>query len=287
MKFQPKIDQFSLTALPLKVYTNNLESNVNAATAFFYKKKEDIYLITNWHVLTGRRWDNHQPSSNKFSKPTEIGVKFFNKKDYYPNKFNSDIPEFLEEQKFPLYSELGKSLWLEHDQYGSRADIAVLKLSLPKEGNVRPINDTISSFNVSTMHTAVSMDVFILGFPKKLYTGNTPIWKRGTIASEYLSPINYSTDKIPPFQIPAFFVDTATYKGMSGAPVIQRSYGSFENMQCERILGTGTKFLGVYSGRFMPDEDTEVQLGIVFKQELIDDIISKGLPGLSCCSLHP
>ena len=44
MKFQPKIDQFSLTALLLKVYTDNPESNVNAATAFFYKKKEDIYL---------------------------------------------------------------------------------------------------------------------------------------------------------------------------------------------------------------------------------------------------
>jgi hypothetical protein len=156
MKFQPKIDQFSLTALPLKVYTDNPESNVNAATAFFYKKKEDIYLITNWHVLTGLRWDNHHPPSNKFSKPTEIGVKFFNKKDSRPNKFNDDIPEFLEEQKFPLYSEDLKSLSLEHRQYGSVADIAVLKLSLPKEGNVRPINDTISSFNVSTMHTAVS-----------------------------------------------------------------------------------------------------------------------------------
>lgn len=278
MKFQPKIDQFSLTALPLKVYTDNPESNVNA-TAFFYKKKEDIYLITNWHVLTGLRWDDRQPHSNKsYNQPTEIGVKFFNKKDYHPNKFNSDIPEFLEEQRFRLYSEDGKALWLEHRQYGSVADIAVLKLSLPKEGYVRPINDTISSFNVSTMHTAVSMDVFILGFPKRLYTGNIPIWKRGTIASEYLSPIDYHGKKIT-----AFLVDTATYSGMSGAPVIQRSYGSFENMQCERILGTGTKFLGVYSGRLMQDEDKEVQLGIVFKQELIDDIISNGVPGRSCC----
>ncbi|MFH4113730.1 hypothetical protein WAI92_21810, partial [Acinetobacter baumannii] len=61
-------------------------------------------------------------------------------------------------------------------------------------------------------------DAFILGYPLKLTGGgNFPIWKRGTIATEYIVNLDY---------LPKYYIDTATTKsGMSGSPVFIQSTG--------------------------------------------------------------
>lgn len=264
MKFQPQIDQFSLTALPI-----HIDEGIHA-TAFFYEKNNDIYLITNWHVLSGLRSDNYSPLSK--SRPQEIRIQFFTgckPQDLEKLIQYSTELQFSPMETFQLYYDNGKARWLEHPEYGSKTDIAALKILIPKDNFVLPINK-YSLFNMDMMHVAVSMDVFILGFPKKLYTKNVPIWKRGTIASEYHSKLE---------GIPAFLVDTSTYYGMSGSPVILRRHGGYETTWREQIMGTGTKFLGVYAGRYFPDGNQEVQLGIVYKKELIDDIITHGRSG--------
>src|SRR5262249_32827113 len=46
------IDQFTLTAIPLELYFN--EMPLGQATGFLWKNKEQHYLITNWHVVTAR-----------------------------------------------------------------------------------------------------------------------------------------------------------------------------------------------------------------------------------------
>jgi hypothetical protein len=47
-----KIDTFSLTAVPVEQCANGKPFGV--ATAFAWKRGAQHYLITNWHVVTGR-----------------------------------------------------------------------------------------------------------------------------------------------------------------------------------------------------------------------------------------
>jgi len=183
-------------------------------TAFFYKRGEDIYLITNWHNLAGR------------------------------------------------------------DPYTKKA----LKVTLPSNCIVHPININPSA----PISAEIGMEVFVLGFPAQLFTDHIPIWKRATIASEYNIHIN---------DIPSFLIDTATYKGMSGSPVILRTRGSYTSTTGSSIMSIGayvpTLFLGIYSGRFTLENNTskekvdeeflyKAQLGIVWKKELIEEVISSG-----------
>jgi hypothetical protein len=111
----------------------------------------------------------------------------------------------------------------------------------------------------------VGMDVFILGYPFGAQPPAFPIWKRGSIASEpYLV---HSTTGY-------YLVDTASRPGMSGSPVILRSWS---NHILESNMWTTTsdklpidRIIGVYSGRKIP---TDAQIGIVWHVDYIDEII--------------
>jgi hypothetical protein len=114
------------------------------------------------------------------------------------------------------------------------------------------------------------MDCFILGFPENLIgAANTPIWKRASIASE-------------PYQQFPYYVDSATRKGMSGAPVIARHTGIFGmkggQLTGNETIGTVEKFIAIYSGR-VGDDELGFQLGTAWQANVLDDILSVKTPG--------
>lgn len=94
-----------------------------------------------------------------------------------------------------------------------------------------------------------------------------PVWKRGSIASEpHLASI--TTDY--------FIVDTASRPGMSGAPVIRRSWG-FHILDDGNNLGGvpfATRFVGIYSGRLHTDDPGDAQIGMVWPGRIIEEIIA-------------
>jgi hypothetical protein len=47
-----EIDAFSLTTVPVEQFANG--QAMKSATAFVWKERDQHYLITNWHVVTGR-----------------------------------------------------------------------------------------------------------------------------------------------------------------------------------------------------------------------------------------
>lgn len=58
-----KMSYFSLTTAPVEILSLNNKS-CGQATAFFYKANNlNTYLITNWHVVTGR--DTSKPNFSK------------------------------------------------------------------------------------------------------------------------------------------------------------------------------------------------------------------------------
>jgi hypothetical protein len=111
------------------------------------------------------------------------------------------------------------------------------------------------------------MEVFILGYPFGPEPPGFPVWKRGSIASE---------PDLAQLGAKYLLIDTASLPGMSGSPVIRRSwtnhlvdanYTSDDN----RIA---TKFIGVYSGRRKGPQGSDTQLGMVWPASYITDILT-------------
>ena len=119
----------------------------------------------------------------------------------------------------------------------------------------------------------IAMDVFIVGFPLGLtYQDVFPVWKRGSVATEPQLSIN---------NLPVFLVDSTTRQGMSGSPVYLRTFGQciHENGNVETTNGPTSRFVGVYSGRYGADDEEAAQLGRVWHQEVINEIIDGGVKG--------
>jgi hypothetical protein len=115
----------------------------------------------------------------------------------------------------------------------------------------------------------IGMDVFILGYPFGAKPPGFPVWKRGSIASEP-DLARPNTDYL--------LVDTASRPGMSGAPVIRRSWRNHlvEGDAMSMDSRPATKFIGVYSGRLHINDSDDAQIGMVWHPSFIDEIIAGG-----------
>jgi len=119
----------------------------------------------------------------------------------------------------------------------------------------------------SNIEPRIMQDVFIIGYPLGINVEGYPIWKRGTIASEptlkaYLNKEN-------------FLVDASVREGMSGSPVFATlTPGMGDARDWWLKYGCYRRFLGIYSGRLKIKKEEDSQLGIVWKEELIEKILA-------------
>jgi hypothetical protein len=107
------------------------------------------------------------------------------------------------------------------------------------------------------------MDVFIPGYPFEIRPPAFPVWKRGSIASG---------PEITRVTTGYMLVDTASRPGMSGSPVLQRSWG--HHLVSINRTQQRTKLLGVYSGRVPTDHPHEAQIGLAWDKSYIDETIA-------------
>lgn len=138
--------------------------------------------------------------------------------------------------------------------------------------SLRPNELIISLYPLNELANAplrieIGMDVFILGYPFKIEPPAYPVWKRGSIASE---------PQLAPLTTSYMLVDTASRPGMSGAPVIRRSWTNHMDQPgvVAFVSPPLNKFIGVYSGRVPTDYPHEAQIGLVWDGCLIDEIIA-------------
>jgi Trypsin-like peptidase domain len=163
-----------------------------------------------------------------------------------------------------IRDEDDQPLWLVHPS--RRVDIAVLPIpSRPKELTIAlyPLNVVANA----ALRIEIGMEVFILGYPFEIKLPAYPVWKRGSIASE---------PQLVRMMADYMLVDTASRPGMSGAPVIRRSWTN-HMVQPGVVALVDTplnKFIGVYSGRTPTDHPYEAQIGLVWDASFIDEIIA-------------
>lgn len=242
-----------------------------------------VWLITNWHVLTGRRPD--EPSfliGEATTSPYSITVSY-----------QSRIPgHFLPPLQLPLYDEAGQPIWYEYEREKG-IDLAAIPINLPEEAMCPCIQD-FADRDSAAFVPGIDLTVVGMAFPRSRDTPY-PIWKSARVASEpgYLV-----------MGVPQVLVDGAGVPGMSGSPVYRISLGStFPLLPGKSGSGPSTsekgaldlssldvskmeevnvlKFVGVYAGSTGSAALDKLSLGRMFIASLIDLLVDKKNRGVN------
>jgi hypothetical protein len=252
-----KIDDLSAQVNRLTISGNG--HMLGTATGFIVKQGAEFFLVTNWHVLSGRSTYSNQPLDSNATLPDKLEVSMLT------NDLTSTATLTV-----PLVDENGEALWIAHPS-GRAIDIAAIRLRADEHVAARPID--IESLSVADLLPQIAMTAVIIGFPygESSYNKVLPIWKTGHIASEPEVAFNGK---------PAMLIDATTRSGMSGSPVFIRSSGPHRLRSADTTVlssGSTTLFMGIYSGRLqgMTGDDTRLssELGIVWKPEAIFEML--------------
>ena len=246
-----------------------LRKVLGSGTCFFLKRNNLNYLVTNWHLASGQDANTKEPIYS--DKPTHFHVQVF-------DKSQSDSQPLVR-VIIPLYDSDNQRLWLEHPTYKEKVDVIALKVEIPDNAQIYTVEECLESPS-ENVEVRVSDDVYILGFPLAINAGkHFPIWKRASVATEPSIDIAVKIDDGSIKDLPHILVDSSSREGMSGSPVV------FKELRCKTVKDESnysanisthfTKLVGIYSGR-ISDLNNEAQLGIVWKYQVIDEIIPKG-----------
>ena len=246
------IDEYSLATVPVIQLLN--DTVLGNATAFVWRHNNgQDFLITNWHVVTARNNETGANLHPQGGRPNKLRL-YFNPAGLTFAKHEATVELFLPD---------GRPAWLVHPLHGRSVDVVAIRLPpQPEHLNFRPINE----MSFQPLKVSVGMDVFVLGYPFGFQPPGYPVWKRGSVASE---------PELAPFTDRYMLVDSASRPGMSGAPVIRRSWGNHMLEDGAVSMGTGsaTRFIGVYSGRLHTNDPNDPQLARVWPQVLLEAIV--------------
>ncbi len=237
---------------------------LSSATAFVVGREEDPcrWLITNWHVVTGRDPATGSPLDRETGGvPTELLVAH-----HIKGRMGNWEP-----MNHPLYDPEGNPLWLEHPNFGRQVDVVALPIEVHADGwrnldyyGYDPWHeDTLDSVD-RELPVQISGPISIIGFPFGQTGGGwLPVWTRGWVATEPDVDLD---------GLPLLLVDARTRHGQSGSPVIAYSPGGPTALAggAMSLLGQPVeRFVGVYSGRL----NEEADIGRVWKRHAVVEVV--------------
>ena len=259
------MDQPSFQSLFLEARVGN--DSLAAATGFIVVRPDrSPLLITNWHVVTGRRPDTRQPLATSGEVPDVLTIQ---------HNVRGDLGRWVAKTE-RLYSESGEPLWLEHPVHGSYTDVVGLPLT-----DMDGVECYAYSYSGPSGHDAASLPapikwgpsdfVNVIGFPFGWTGGgNLGIWVQGAVATE--PDLDYGN-------LPRFLIDSRTREGQSGSPVVIYKRNGWVTLADGRpylIHNPVTLLIGIYSGRLTRESD----LGTVWKASIVTAIAEHGKRGL-------
>ena len=242
-----------------------------SATGFFYRNGENIFFVTNKHVVKNQSGGYYNlciyPNFLMLGDGVKSGAQLV---------FTSDIVRNI-------------TFFHENDD----VDVAVLWIignrGFVKELSVLTNNDQIRSIcclndlRQTDISAEVADNAFIIGYPHghsaekgNLHGSPKPIWKCGTIATEM--SLNYDVNNLG-----SFLIDATGQQGNSGSPVVAYAgsgSGMFKTSDggITMLSGGGLiyKILGIMSAILIwPSSNDKSDLCFVWKKVLIDEIINK------------
>lgn len=262
-KDQPiEVNLYSLAAYYVEPFFDS--QKLSCATCFFSRCDEKLFLVTNWHVVSGKDADTRELLSPKTGAvPNKLRI-------YLPQEDENGHLAFSQDSFFELslFRPDGEKVWYEMERENGMIDVVVIPIDEEIHLFHLPIETAEEPFNENTK-IEIGEEIFVVGFPFGQIGGPIPIWKRASVASEPDFDIN---------DMPYFYADTATRKGMSGSPAIiykKRSMTLVDKGE-GKFSRHFTKLIGVYSGRIGTGSGTEgdAQLGRIWKADIIKTIIA-------------
>jgi Trypsin-like peptidase domain len=228
------------------------ETDLGAASGFFWQHGEDNFLITNWHVIAGRDANSGQPLKDHGGVPDRFTFT------YRPVTGGIEV--------LTVTVGLGHDRgWLVHPKHGRAVDVVAIPLPKVVGWEGRAINRLASE----EMAVEVGRDAFVLGYPFGNTPAGLPIWKRASLASE---PGLMDLEK------EYYLIDTASRPGMSGAPVILRAFDGGKTRSGTLRFGQDlTSLYGVYAGRLVSQDPNDLQLGRVWPSWNIAEVVTGGV----------
>jgi len=223
----PQIDSIFLTTTIIKRFRG--EDERGSATGFFFSdSRNNVYLVTNKHVIYGDRYfeDGVKPEIDKLKL-----ILHTNKTDLSQN----------EEIVMELFAGEGRT-WKEHP----RKDVDIICIPLTLDRN-RFLFVTIGEDLLDSSNLKIGFErIFVMGYPYGWYDtlNNLPITRIGHLSSPFGAPFQGN---------PFMLADVETHKGMSGSPVFMhlKDYvttnekgGLTTHLGASKIL-----LLGVFSGQ--------------------------------------
>ncbi|RYX88593.1 MAG: hypothetical protein EOO28_35835 [Comamonadaceae bacterium] len=261
------VDALSRTTHHLQLALKATDVVLSSATSFIYERRGNLFLITNWHVVSGRSPLTHECLDSSLAVP-DFFATYFNQRE----TFFSGILKLID-----LYRDdsMREPLWYEHPVHASAVDVVALPLpiDLQEDCEFFPINGM--QFDAEYVEM-VADEAFVIGYPfSEFTTGHLPIWKKASIATEPFIDVD---------SLPKMLIDTATRPGLSGSPVVMQRNGIHgmkgNQMTGKELIGRIRNFIGIYSGRVGRDTE-KAQLGVVWKAKVIDEIIDAKILGKS------
>jgi hypothetical protein len=252
----PTIDQYTLATVPIETYFG--ARKLAMGTAFVCEKDGNFYLITNWHNLSGKDPDTGKHLSKTLAEPDRMTV-WWNLKGQMAGKFSATV--------LIRDPTTNRPLWRVHAVHGNKVDVVALPVTPLPTAEMYPINGMQSD----SLLIQIGMDVYILGYPYGMGLVGLPVWKRASIATE---PELVGIAPAPLYML----VDTASRPGMSGSPVIRRSWAIHLPKAGGTSVGnpTATELVGIYSGRIASSDPLDAELGMVWPVPLIWEILAAG-----------
>jgi hypothetical protein len=241
-------------SLPVLTYRLPLDLDsapkmLDQGTGFLVCHEECLYLITNWHVVTGRDPVTNKNVGGYSSLPEYLEVSF-------PVLVGEDL--YWTTQRLDLYdTHTRRARWLVHP-YAPPRDGGTDVIALPIDKEPPSVYAYRLEDAVDPRELSPGTELSIVGYPLGVKT-NTPVWSRATVASEPRHGFNDD---------PVYLVDTRSRPGQSGSPVVARD--SRSAIDGHRRSDTAEwKLSGVYSGRV----DTELDLGRVWWPIVIREVL--------------
>jgi hypothetical protein len=243
-----------------RVFPDGSEIGSAVSSGFLWRHNGNVYVVTNWHCLTGKNAKTLLPLGNFFPNRVLVECKFNR-----PDKQDAKLGTLLSlKHEVPIEDDTGNRLWIEHPM-GHTIDIAAFRLPIVENGGHHFCCLNEIDYE-GRWQPVVATDAFIVGFPEGVASAHeTPIWKRASIASE--PDLNYD-------ESPVFLVDTIGNRGVSGSPVVAVGSGMFlpdAELSGDSVIGSWKRFVGVYAGR-LGEDGIWAQLGRVWKASLIDEL---------------
>jgi hypothetical protein len=263
-----------LSRIPLYLECFLLDNRIGEGTGFIVYWNGEHYLITNWHVVTGRSAETGEPldKKNSTADPDTLIV-------WHHTHSNDTWLQI----KYQIRDDDNEPLWFEHPT-GRKVDVIAFPIS--KNDQIK-IYELDLKLQKSDLILCPSETVSIIGFPfGQSSNGHYPIWKTGHIASDI--ELNYDNQ-------PIFLIDSTTRPGMSGSPVIAVRKYMYQHSGGLSMGSTSCieKFLGIYSGRTIEKYESTIiscncgqkqlnipissEIGRVWKPTVIEEILKSNI----------